>query len=155
MVNKTLSDVDFQEEVSQVCLTTCGILHVQSLLLACSFNLRWMKICCFMCNLQGRSNFSECVRMIEQNITVHLNESGQWPTVCYSPLWWVCRDDVLKLCAVLVVCYNVFIPSEMELERLNGTVIEERDNITNSTREVRQCACTYLCRNIHVHSTLT
>jgi prominin 1 len=65
MVNQTLDEVDFRQEVSQ-----------------------------------GRSNFSENMQMIERNITMHMNQS------------------------------------EMELERLNETVIEQRDNITNSTREV-------------------
>lgn len=112
-VNRTLSQVDFEEEVNQVSSSTWPSTLYIELYLTCAytnnhpkrcwemhvfgqlFQISW---CCFMFPLhcclatlcwltvllmcpvcmwvQGRSNFSSSVDVIEQNITVHINESG-------------------------------------------------------------------------------
>ena len=81
-------------------------------------------------------NFSEQMQMIEQNITIHVNQSGK--KIPHDNLisdLWVVYDAVL----------------EMELERLNETVMEQRNNITNSTREVHT-HMTRTHKHTHTHT---
>ena len=78
---------------------------------------------------------------IKENITLHLNESG----VQSVNVWSV---TVNLLCTCTCMCRLMYSHIEYtctgaagELMRLNETVFEEKDNITNSTREVCYCSC--------------